>query len=749
MLQMFDTRRKAPLKLFHHEQHHEAMREDIQIFMRNQQRRMSQQCSKSQVNRALHESEKLKDVSGRTSFEQSVNSDSKSYNKCSQHSPHFSPAALLPRRSQRTSDLHENGDKGDQIVRISDEERYSRNHSLGEKWEKPVSYPTVGKKKATVEWEDLERLDDGQFLNDNLIGFYLRVLEEELQQRAPTLAKRVYFFNTFFYERLTKPHKGPKGINYEGVQKWTRLVDLFTYDYVIVPINESVHWYVAVICNLTALDRSTSSSHTSDAPADAELSETPVGENPRAPFSEQRSEPNENETAQSFAGMSLGGREHKNRVNSDLESEVSSDQIARDEDTHMLDSSVEASFNQAISSTNPPQVMDGDVKGSVQACQDIESEAMAKASSTMKKAKQKSQPPVTKINPNKPVIITFDSLGASHAGTIKWLKIYLQEEAKAKRGNMRFDLGAIKGVTARSIPQQTNSTDCGLFMLGYISKLLANEPKEFITNIIRRQYDEQRDWPDLIPCEMRASIRERLQLLHEESLRGKSGTDRRIGVRRPTSELQIRPEACKLGMKQQSDIATSGQPIENLRHGHSTTGISTEYYFQIKEPPADKLTQSQSPKVVPDLPDNLTLGVDPPIKGVPLTRASLGTYREPAESNDDLHVGPRPKVHCEDPQNATADHGSRKSVSPKLLSEVPDSQPGADLPMLSTPQGLPPSQLTDRKRLEKEGITKVLLPSKASIRPPKTEDKTLQRSDNKGEGDDAYIQQMTAIEIDD
>lgn len=38
----------------------------------------------------------------------------------------------------------------------------------------PVVYPVEGPRKASVDWIDLERLDEGEFLNDNLISFYLR-----------------------------------------------------------------------------------------------------------------------------------------------------------------------------------------------------------------------------------------------------------------------------------------------------------------------------------------------------------------------------------------------------------------------------------------------------------------------------------------------------------------------------------------------------------------------------------------------
>ncbi|PMD52729.1 cysteine proteinase, partial [Hyaloscypha bicolor E] len=116
-----------------------------------------------------------------------------------------------------------------------------------------IIYPAIGKDRARVDMGDIEKLDDGEFLNDNLIAFYLRWLQDQLERQHPELAKRIYFQNTFFYQKLSKPEKGIKGINYEAIKKWTSKVDLLSKDYIIIPINEHSHWYVAIICNAPKL----------------------------------------------------------------------------------------------------------------------------------------------------------------------------------------------------------------------------------------------------------------------------------------------------------------------------------------------------------------------------------------------------------------------------------------------------------------------------------------------------------------
>ena len=55
-------------------------------------------------------------------------------------------------------------------------EKFSALHGLGKPWDAPVVYPFDGERKTqtSVEHRDLERLDEGEFLNDNLIAFYLK-----------------------------------------------------------------------------------------------------------------------------------------------------------------------------------------------------------------------------------------------------------------------------------------------------------------------------------------------------------------------------------------------------------------------------------------------------------------------------------------------------------------------------------------------------------------------------------------------
>ncbi|KAL4434137.1 hypothetical protein ABPG75_000578 [Micractinium tetrahymenae] len=128
-------------------------------------------------------------------------------------------------------------------------------------------YPPGGGPGAVeVTFLDLPRLDQDEFLNDTVIDFYLRWLQDQL---PPEVAQRCYFFNSFFFKKLTETSGGSlseeveayakrieaKGEklqtlrNHQKVKKWTKDVDLFAKDFIFVPVHEALHWSLMVVCH--------------------------------------------------------------------------------------------------------------------------------------------------------------------------------------------------------------------------------------------------------------------------------------------------------------------------------------------------------------------------------------------------------------------------------------------------------------------------------------------------------------------
>ncbi|KAF5340797.1 hypothetical protein D9757_015299 [Collybiopsis confluens] len=96
--------------------------------------------------------------------------------------------------------------------------------------------------------DDLDRLDQNNLLNDTLIEVGLRYWLWDLSMRIPALGETVYVFNSFFYLQLGSSNPEE---SYTHIKNWTRKnkinVDIFSKDFIVIPIHEQSHWYLAII----------------------------------------------------------------------------------------------------------------------------------------------------------------------------------------------------------------------------------------------------------------------------------------------------------------------------------------------------------------------------------------------------------------------------------------------------------------------------------------------------------------------
>jgi len=53
-------------------------------------------------------------------------------------------------------------------------------------------------------------------------------------------APRPWFFNTFFYSQILRD-----GV--QSVSRWTKKVDVFSHDLIIVPVNKDQHWFIVAV----------------------------------------------------------------------------------------------------------------------------------------------------------------------------------------------------------------------------------------------------------------------------------------------------------------------------------------------------------------------------------------------------------------------------------------------------------------------------------------------------------------------
>ena len=105
--------------------------------------------------------------------------------------------------------------------------------------------PPPAKGGIAINTEDYICLAEDQFLNDVIIDFYLKYLT--LEKLSEDDHNRTHVFSSYFYKRLTSPHAqavenpdklSPEAKRHARVQKWTKNVNIFEKDFIVIPINE-------------------------------------------------------------------------------------------------------------------------------------------------------------------------------------------------------------------------------------------------------------------------------------------------------------------------------------------------------------------------------------------------------------------------------------------------------------------------------------------------------------------------------
>ncbi|KDN68858.1 putative Ulp1 protease family protein [Colletotrichum sublineola] len=352
--------------------------------------------------------------------------------------------------------------------------------------DKPLIFPATGKNRASVYRDDISRLEEGEYLNDNLIGFYLRYLQVNLERENKALADRVYIMNTYFYPKLTDVKAG-RGINYEGVKSWTAKIDLFSFDYIVVPVNENAHWYLAIICNPAKLLQ-----RTEIQPKDENVDSA---EGPGDKTNRELKEYPAEEALVSTVGEKV---EQMSLKEDRPEEKQPTEDPLQDEEK-----ALKAAYNK--------QRLPRKVTGTLARKQD----------------------------PTEARVITLDSLGVGHSPTCGNLKSYLVREAKDKR-NLEVEPPGTFGMTAKGIPEQDDHASCGAFLLGYMREFL-KDPDGVVTRLIRK---EPPRW-DITSPAMRSELRDIIieKRKEQNALAAEKKARRKSNVQSPATSKS--PEKCQ------------------------------------------------------------------------------------------------------------------------------------------------------------------------------------------------------------
>ncbi|XP_021323225.2 sentrin-specific protease 6 isoform X3 [Danio rerio] len=295
--------------------------------------------------------------------------------------------------------------------------------------------PSPAKGGITVTEEDFYCLDEGEFLNDVIVDFYLRYLVCKQQEKKDTTQYHV--FSSFFFKHLTqgnqKRHSGatslsPQECRHDRVKTWTRNVNLFEKDFVFVPINQMSHWYLAVICFPGQISQTSG--------LDLSLNErrhsrqylcAPSPPNPMSLFYSPESSKQLSRWSQSIDDL-------------DQSFEILSDDEAEDD--------LQVVTNRSV---------------------------LNRGSDVSKK----------------PCILIMDSLTSSgRSSEVQILQQYLQEEWRVKMGSQQ-SFEKMHGWSP-IVPKQDNYTDCGIYLLQYVESFLKDPPQAFHHNMDLKGWFSQR-----------------------------------------------------------------------------------------------------------------------------------------------------------------------------------------------------------------------------------------------------------------
>lgn len=359
------------------------------------------------------------------------------------------PARDRPRRDGTT---YENG------------EAFIREPSPANRDEVLFPWPLTGRSELTITAGDNSRLREGDFLNDTLIEFGLKHIVAERKATTAELPS-VHVFNSYFFHKLSAKDKkrDSSGVSklkgnpqeqqdqgmswpaYDSVRKWTSSVDVFSKDFIIVPINEHYHWYLAVIVNAgRVLETGSDIEEVSDSLKRGERRDT-----------------RDAVDGGKLAAQTSGINSQESRKSDDTPRAIRPTKL----DSSFAPYDPGARRTSARAAGQAPEVA-------------IDITISPRRNGTITKPRD--------VGPKRPLIMILDSLGDSHKAVVNHLNRWLAFEAWDKKQiDISYGLNEPSFGCSIDVPKQNNLFDCGIYVLHFVRVLLDNP-----TKIMQRIYNQ-------------------------------------------------------------------------------------------------------------------------------------------------------------------------------------------------------------------------------------------------------------------
>ncbi|XP_006462672.1 hypothetical protein AGABI2DRAFT_179332 [Agaricus bisporus var. bisporus H97] len=430
---------------------------------------------------------------------------------------------------------------------------------------------------VNVTRSDLARLDPEALLNDTLIEFGLKFWLKKLEVENPALASQVYLFNSFFYKKLNKRNK----------------------KYIIIPINENLHWYCAIIYEPEHILQQLPDAGTPHTNAvtrrqarDMQVSEEVVSEKV-----EVTPDPADVDEAMQDGTASENEVERMALSNANPLNEDPVTSVAPDFGV----SSMEAS-DQVVSNLTPGSPMEVDIEiPPVVEVETSSSKSTMSGTTTNEGTNTPVGPPngvratavqLDEITPArfygksftngarkrasiaaenvqddtpKTKIFILDSIGNRHPQAMKQLNKWLQLEAEDKK---KISKPASAFTKLVSLPVQPNFSDCGIYVIHFVQTLMG-DPEHYCKVIMmkdRPPSSERRvDWKDDTVSTIRDQLRGHILQLSDE------WSELRAAREEEKKQQQIVEES-----DEDSDVAIVDHVRASAKKGRSTKSARTK-----------------------------------------------------------------------------------------------------------------------------------------------------------------------------
>ncbi|XP_073192595.1 sentrin-specific protease 6 isoform X8 [Lepidochelys kempii] len=398
--------------------------------------------------------------------------------------------------------------------------------------EKLIVYPPPPAKGGiSVTNEDLHCLNEGEFLNDVIIDFYLKYLVLEKLKKED--ADRIHVFSSFFYKRLNQRERrnlhetanlSVQQKRHGRVKTWTRHVDIFEKDFIFVPLNEAAHWFLAVICfpGLEKPRYEPNPHYHESAPMQIKASSSERESSTPSPLPNELDSSSQSSPSKSTVKRTLNKKLHVALTDTNREMEDSESLYCRrspcrgksgirkvnqiDSDSeeprtmesacHKLDHRTADENGMQSEYTTAVQPMDGlhkirlnysedSTDGSklnedelIDFSEDQDNQEDSSDDGGLVDDNCNSELGQWHLKPNiciQPCILLMDSLrGPSRSNVVKILREYLEVEWEVRKGSKRsFSKDVMKGSNPK-VPQQNNFSDCGVYVLQYVESFFEN-----------------------------------------------------------------------------------------------------------------------------------------------------------------------------------------------------------------------------------------------------------------------------------